>query len=68
MVTPLLNSFNQWLVVNDTSQERAQMILIDERGRTISGRNFDAFNVTLIGKDKVAFLTLAGPIICPRKA
>lgn len=67
MVVPLFNIYNQWLVVNDTNGVKPQMILFDERGQTLNEINCDTMNVTLVGKDKIAFLTQSGAAVCPRR-
>jgi hypothetical protein len=58
MVTPLLNKYKQWLVINDTNGIKSQMVLIDERGQPLKEVNCDAMNVTLVGTDQIAFLTI----------
>lgn len=66
MVTPLLSSYNQWLIVNDTNGRKSQLILLNEKAQQIAYIDFDVKNVTLIGRDKIAFLNDLRIIVYPR--
>ncbi|CAF3148484.1 unnamed protein product, partial [Rotaria sp. Silwood2] len=51
MITPLLNSSNQWLV------EKCQTILLDENAQVINQIDrYNGYNATLTGRDKIVFL------------
>jgi len=52
---PLLNHSNQWLVQISTN-EKSQTILLDENGQVINEIDRHGYNLTLIGRDKIAFL------------
>jgi hypothetical protein len=67
MVIPLLNKYKQWVVVNDTSGTKSQMILLDEQGQDLNEINCDVMNITLIGRDKVGCLTKGGITVCRRR-
>jgi hypothetical protein len=54
MMTPLLNHHNQWLVQN------SQSVLLDENAQVINQIDRNGYNVTLIGRDKIAFLDHLG--------
>ncbi len=56
MVTPLLNNFKQWLVINATTGPISQIVLLDEQAQEMIEKNSNARNVTLVGKDKIALL------------
>lgn len=66
MVTPLLNDYKQWLVVNDTSGSMSQIVLLNEQAQEIEQLSSDASNVTLVGRDKIAFLNDLGVIVYRR--
>ncbi|CAF1125697.1 unnamed protein product [Rotaria sordida] len=55
MITPLLNHHNQWLVQYCTS-EKCQCVILNEKAQVINQIDRNGFNITLIGRDKIAFL------------
>jgi hypothetical protein len=59
MITPLLNPHNQWLVQNCIN-DKNQTILLDENAQVISQIDRDGYNVTLLNRDKIAFLSYRG--------
>ncbi|CAF1081301.1 unnamed protein product [Adineta steineri] len=50
MMTPLLNNENQWLIQN------YETILLDENSQVVNRIDHNGYNVTLINRDKIAFL------------
>jgi len=55
MITPLLNHDNQWLVQHST-----QTTLLDEKGQVINEIDRNGYNITLVSRDKIAFLNTFG--------
>lgn len=66
MATPLLNNYNQWLIVNDTNGTKSQLILLNAKAQQIAYIDSDAKNVTLVGRDKISFLNDLGVIVYQR--
>ncbi|CAF4002266.1 unnamed protein product [Adineta steineri] len=56
MMTSMLNHYKQWWIVNDINGSLSQLILLDEQVREIERINSDGLNVTLVDRDKIAFL------------
>jgi hypothetical protein len=59
MMTPLLNQHNQWLVQVYTN-EKSRTILLDENAQVINEIDRNGYNITLIDRDKIAFLNHIG--------
>lgn len=67
MITPLLNLHNQWLI-QIYSDKQSQIVLLDENAQVMNQVDHSGYNLTLMDRNKIAFLNQIGIQIYQRES